>query len=880
MNSDELTKKPLPGGRERAALRPFGQGAQERRIEGSMIEYFGYRDKPLPRLRSGWIGRIPDRFKLSRSPQLIDEGSTCRVYKCYIWGTDQISGRERSLALKALPLGSGPDDLRFILDEITNQAAVIGCENIVQLLDWEVDLENGEAFLLEELCQPLHKYRRAHRLDASDIFYIGMEICSALEQCQARGVAHLDVQPRNIFFREPNHFVLGDFSSALRQSRLSGEKNLRGTLAFMAPEVYLGRKYSIQSDLYSLALVIYCMLNNNRMPFVDESGIEEGIRRRLHREVLPPVNGACDAFNEKLSEALNPEPEERFDNPEAMREWLHKCMKEASYLEEMQRDSPSYRLEALRRYREELAGKSSDDPSGTKASVDFDAPELLKMEHLKTVVFHASETSRDEFDVDPFTSSEQPSNTIAAHSDEPSPQLAHETSSAPDFDADPFTISCAKPDGDQGAPILAAAGPQDEFDDLVPPLPEDEPSPHARRHHFPPTAFSATASPLSLVTAPIEGLAQVGFGLASLGGKLHARRQKKKEAKRSASRATESAPGMEPQPQRVADSTPPADVGQTLRSDDGEPVRPAAAQPVQSAVDQTVPTAASQPAPPAAQPVPSPTANSTPSPADEPVQFSVVAPKRFQRDAYTMLDVFMYEDAARAVVEQALAEGESEMAESRSGRLMAAKGTKVRVVLSSPDLALADCEESGVWAGDHLRFSFAVRLPAEYAKSQILFNASIYFDGVLVTRLKFIASCASDSEQRPEVARQDIRSAFISYSSHDRSQVASVVQGMRKVRPDMDIFWDLEGLHSGDYWDPAIKQEIDARDVLYLCWSHFARESKHVENEWRYALDRKGLNFIEPIPFEPSELCPPPAELASKHFNDRLLYFTLRQAGD
>ena len=95
---------------------------------------------------------------------------------------------------------------------------------------------------------------------------------------------------------------------------------------------------------------------------------------------------------------------------------------------------------------------------------------------------------------------------------------------------------------------------------------------------------------------------------------------------------------------------------------------------------------------------------------------------------------------------------------------------------------------------------------------------------------------------------------------------------MKKARPDMDIFFDVESLRSGDDWERALYREIDQRDILFLCWSHFARDSKWVDAEWHYALEQKGVECIEPIPIESPDDCPPPAELNHKHFNDKLLF--------
>lgn len=70
----------------------------------------------------------------------------------------------------------------------------------------------------------------------------------------------------------------------------------------------------------------------------------------------------------------------------------------------------------------------------------------------------------------------------------------------------------------------------------------------------------------------------------------------------------------------------------------------------------------------------------------------------------------------------------------------------------------------------------------------------------------------------------------------------------------------------------ALFREIEKRDILYLCWSHHAKNSEWVDKEWRYAYSQKGIDGIEPMPIELPEECPPPQELSGKHWNDKLLY--------
>lgn len=179
---------------------------------------------------------------------------------------------------------------------------------------------------------------------------------------------------------------------------------------------------------------------------------------------------------------------------------------------------------------------------------------------------------------------------------------------------------------------------------------------------------------------------------------------------------------------------------------------------------------------------------------------------------------------------------------------------------------------TGVWQNSYLTFSFPIFLPDNYSKKQVLFIAKIFINDIIATRLTFTARCSSVFEQKINVIREDILTAFISYASQDRKKVATIVQSMQKARPDMDLFFDVESLRSGENWKKALFHEIEKMDILYLCWSHRAKNSEWVDKEWRYAYSQKGIDGIEPMPIELPEECPPPQELRGKHWNDKLLY--------
>lgn len=91
---------------------------------------------------------------------------------------------------------------------------------------------------------------------------------------------------------------------------------------------------------------------------------------------------------------------------------------------------------------------------------------------------------------------------------------------------------------------------------------------------------------------------------------------------------------------------------------------------------------------------------------------------------------------------------------------------------------------------------------------------------------------------------------------------------MKKVAPDLEIFFDVISLRSGKNWQKELKKEVVDKDIFYLFWSRHAAKSIWVEREWKLALNNRGLNYIDPVPLEDVRDAPPPEELKSLHFHD------------
>lgn len=258
------------------------------------------------------------------------------------------------------------------------------------------------------------------------------------------------------------------------------------------------------------------------------------------------------------------------------------------------------------------------------------------------------------------------------------------------------------------------------------------------------------------------------------------------------------------------------------------------------------------------------------------VQFRGTAPNTILPGEYFPVKIMMYreDDFARADRESAAV---ADQVKSASSSIFQAKrNQQFRIALQSPDIAL-DCESQVLrWNGKFAAADFEVYLPEDFGKRQLRLRGRVYSGDAVLTDLKLILQIGVPQYGNISCEKVRLRSAFISYASADRAKVVARIQGIQLACPDMDLFFDVESLRRGEHWEGRLYREISDRDLFYLFWSQNAAKSQWVQKELDYALSQKTLDYIEPIPLEAPEICPPPNSLMDKHFND----WTLRYIGN
>ncbi len=96
----------------------------------------------------------------------------------------------------------------------------------------------------------------------ADAVDIGIKLCSAVETVHRAGVVHRDIKPGNIFIGvTPEHPLLADFGIS---STIDGERTRTQTMAvtfgYTAPEVLDDERPTPASDLYSLSMTIFRLI--------------------------------------------------------------------------------------------------------------------------------------------------------------------------------------------------------------------------------------------------------------------------------------------------------------------------------------------------------------------------------------------------------------------------------------------------------------------------------------------------------------------------------------------------------------------------------------------------------------------------------------------
>ena len=237
----------------------------------------------------------------------------------------------RKVAIKFLPdAGSGDDERSGRFEHEARAASVLNHPNILTVYETG-RTENGR-FLVTEyvegetLRQRMNRAQRAP-IPASEAVEIAAQIAGALETAHAAGIIHRDIKPENVMIRRDGLVKILDFGIAkINPLQLDAEfpeskrvvtrsGMVLGTVAYMSPEQARGLPVDHRTDIFSLGVVLYEMLAQQR-PFAGESAGDLMVSLLTHDPL--PLSCATPEIPPALARivwrCLQKEPDQRFQS--------------------------------------------------------------------------------------------------------------------------------------------------------------------------------------------------------------------------------------------------------------------------------------------------------------------------------------------------------------------------------------------------------------------------------------------------------------------------------------------------------------------------------------------------------------------------------------
>ena len=215
------------------------------------------------------------------------------------------------------------------IQEISTMEYFRGNSYIVSVEDFKVmeylDAIGWEISIRMEYLTSFMDYCAEKQLTEKEVIKLGMDLSKALEYCRKLKIIHRDIKPENIFVSRFGDFKLGDFGIARELERTMSGFSKKGTYSYMAPEMYKGEKYDSRVDIYSLGIVLYRLMNHNRLPFmslekqfITYRDKENALNKRVAGEQMGIPADAGEQFARIILKACAYDPAQRYQTPEEL----------------------------------------------------------------------------------------------------------------------------------------------------------------------------------------------------------------------------------------------------------------------------------------------------------------------------------------------------------------------------------------------------------------------------------------------------------------------------------------------------------------------------------------------------------------------------------
>ena len=269
--------------------------------------------------------KISDRYQIIKS---IGEGGMANVYLAY----DTIL--DRNVAVKVLR-GDLATDEKFVrrFQREALSASSLSNPNIVEVYD--VGEDNGEYYIVMEYVEGKHLknlLKKRGKLTVPEVIDIVLQITNGLSVAHDSYIIHRDIKPQNILILDNGLVKITDFgiAVAMNATQLTQTNSVMGSVHYLPPEQASGKGATLQSDIYSIGILMYELLTG-KLPFKGDNAVEIALKHL--KEPMPSIRDEMPEIPQSVEniilKATAKNPKNRYADAREMHEDLKTCLDES-----------------------------------------------------------------------------------------------------------------------------------------------------------------------------------------------------------------------------------------------------------------------------------------------------------------------------------------------------------------------------------------------------------------------------------------------------------------------------------------------------------------------------------------------------------------------
>ena len=274
--------------------------------------------------------KINDRYQIIKT---IGEGGMANVYLAY----DTIL--DRNVAVKVLR-GDLATDEKFVrrFQREALSASSLSHPNIVEVYD--VGEDNGLYYIVMEYIEGKHLkqlLKKRGSLTVREVVDIMLQITDGMSAAHDSYIIHRDIKPQNIMILENGLIKITDFgiAMALNATQLTQTNSVMGSVHYLPPEQACGKVATIQSDVYSMGILMFELLIGS-VPFKGDNAVEIALKHI--KESIPYIKDINNTIPTSVANivkrATAKNLKNRYTDAREMHEDLKTCLDESRIDEE------------------------------------------------------------------------------------------------------------------------------------------------------------------------------------------------------------------------------------------------------------------------------------------------------------------------------------------------------------------------------------------------------------------------------------------------------------------------------------------------------------------------------------------------------------------